>query len=278
MIQNKLSSILVASLLAATQLTVQAQTPAGAGAATNAAMGGVSTNVMIATAAGVAVIASLSSGNSGSFGAANVATSEGAKSSAAAATNAATANTAISTGLTQLQAALVTAGLSTNADISYAYTQADLAAKAAVTAAAAAAQAASDLAVASNVAIVGVVNGGRTICAAANSCTKAEILVLGLNAAVLAQKAVDATNFAVLVAQALKDVVLSKSANFPISTFNTWVADAKAAAVKAQASADQAESDYNKAAAALGATGTTIAVGPTGTTGTTGTSGTTGTL
>ena len=54
MAKNKLSSILVASLLAATQLTVQAQSAAGAGAATNSAVGGVSTSVIVATAAGSA--------------------------------------------------------------------------------------------------------------------------------------------------------------------------------------------------------------------------------
>ena len=40
MTKNKLSSILVASLLAATQLTVQAQTAAGAGAAATAGAAG----------------------------------------------------------------------------------------------------------------------------------------------------------------------------------------------------------------------------------------------
>jgi hypothetical protein len=124
---------------------------------------------------------------------------------------------------------------------------------------------------------VGVVKGGRTICAAATSCTKAEILALGLNAAVTAQKAVDAANFAILTANALKTAILAKSPTFAIAAFNTAIATATAAATQAQASADQAETDYNKAAASLGATGTTIAVGPTGTTGTTGTSGTTGT-
>ena len=277
MAKNKLSSILLASLLAATHLTVQAQSAAGAGAATNSAVGGVSTSVIVATAAGVALIASLSGGNSGSFGAANVATADGAKSSAAAAANAAAANTAVSTALTQVQAALVNAQLNTDPNIASAYTKADTAAKASVTAAAVAAQAASDLAAASTVAIVGVVNGGRTICAAATSCTKAEILALGLNAAVTAQKAVDATNVAILAANDLKTAILAKAPNFAIAAFNNAVAEATASSAKAQASADQTESDYNKAAASLGATGTTIAVGPTGTTGTTGTSGTTGT-
>ena len=129
---------------------------------------------------------------------------------------------------------------------------------------------------ASNVAIVGVVNGGRTICAAATSCTKAELLALSLNAAVLAQKAVDATNLALLWSNQLKSAILAKSPSFAITAFTTALADATAAAAKAQAAADQAEAEYNKTAESFGTTGTTIAA-TTGTTGTTGTSGTTGT-
>ena len=279
MAKNKFSSILVASLLAATQLSVQAQSAAGAGAATNSAVGGVSTSTIVATAAGVALIASLSSGNGGSFGAANVASSDGAKSSAAAATNAAASNTAVSTALTQLQAALVAAGLNTDPNIAYAYTQADLATKAAVVAATAAANAASDLAAASAVAVVGVVNGGRTICAAATSCTKAEILALSFNAALTAQKAVDATNFALLWSNTLKTAILAKSPTFAITAFNTALTTAAAESVKAQAAADQAESEYVKVATLQGKTATTIAAttGTTGTFGAAGTSGTSGT-
>ena len=276
MIQHKLSSIVLASVLAATQLTVHAQTPAGAGAATSSAVGGVSTNVIVATAFGVAAIASMSSGSSGSISAANVAVAEGAASSAAAATNAAAANTAVTNALSQLGTALTAAGLSSDPTISNALTQANLAAQAAVAAATVAAQAASDLAVASNVAIVGVVNGGRTICAAATTCTKNEILALSLNAAVTAQKATDASNYAILKSNELKAAVAAKDSNFNINAFTAALAEATAAAVKAQAAADEAEADHNTAAAALGATGTTIAA-TTGTTGTTGTSGTTGT-
>ena len=226
MAKYKLSSILVASLLAATQLSVQAQSAAGASTATNSAVGGVSTSVIVATAAGVALVASLSGGNGGSFGAANVASSDGAKSAAAAATNATASNTAVSTALTQLQAALFSNYLDKDPTISWRFSEADKASKAAVVAAAAAAQAASDLAVASTVAIVGVVNGSRTICAAATSCTKAEFLALGLNAAITAQKAVDATNFAILTSNALIAAILAERPTFAIAAFQASITTA----------------------------------------------------
>ena len=62
MSSNKLSAIFVASILAATQMSAQAQT--GASAATSSAVGSVNSNVFFATAA-VAFIAAASSGSSG---------------------------------------------------------------------------------------------------------------------------------------------------------------------------------------------------------------------
>ena len=177
-----------------------------------------------------------------------------------------------------MQAALFSNYLDKDPTISWRFSEADKASKAAVVAAAAAAQAASDLAVASTVAIVGVVNGSRTICAAATSCTKAEFLALGLNAAITAQKAVDATNFAILTSNALIAAILAERPTFAIAAFQASITTATTESVKAQAAADQAEADYNKAAASLGATGVTIAAttGTTGTTGAAGTSGATG--
>jgi hypothetical protein len=144
---------------------------------------------------------------------------------------------------------------------------------------AAAAQAASDLDVASKVTVVGVVNGGRTICAAATTCTKAEILALNLKAAQTAVAAVNASNYAIYLTTVLRDQVLVANPTASVSAANSLLTTAQTAAAAAQTAANTTIANYQATATAFGTTGTTItaSTGTTGTTGTVGVTGTTGT-
>jgi hypothetical protein len=177
---------------------------------------------------------------------------------------------------TQLASLLSAAGTNPDGSITSAYNAALAAYNAAVAAQAAAAQAASDLAVASKVNVVGVVNGGRTICAAATTCTKAELLALSLKAAQTAVASADAANTAIYLALVLRDQILFVNPSASVTSANALITTAQTAAAAAQTAANTSITNYQALATALGTTGTTI-TGSTGTTGTTGTSGTSGT-
>ena len=242
---------------------VFAQSPAGASAASQKAFGGLSQQEAVVGAFGVAFLAAVVSGNSGS----TTAVVTGAPSASAAATEATSAASAASTVISSLNAAVRALG-----SVSVASTEL-LALYQAVSTAEAlqidAAAAASDLTAANAVPVVGVVNAGRTICAAANSCTKAELAALSFRAADTAKKAAEAALFAVARARDY-EAALIKAGVTPSQAFSIALNAASEAALKAQAAANSAIDNYTKALAALGATGTTISPS-TGTTGATGT-------
>jgi hypothetical protein len=112
----------------------------------------------------------------------------------------------------------------------------------------------------------------RTICAAATTCTKAEILALSLKAAQTAVAAANATNYAIYLTLALRDQVLFVNKTASVSAAVALITAAQTAAAAAQTAANTAIANYQAAVTAFGATGTTI----TASTGTTGTTGTTG--
>jgi hypothetical protein len=132
--------------------------------------------------------------------------------------------------------------------------------------------AASDLALANTVATSGVVNPitGVTICAAANTCTAAEKLLLGYEAAKLARASAEATLAYIAAVEAHG---LTRRAVLDATVYATGTAalsSAYAAALLAQTAANAAITSYNALATALGLTGTTVAAS-SGTTGSTGT-------
>jgi hypothetical protein len=133
--------------------------------------------------------------------------------------------------------------------------------------------------VASKVTVVGVVNGGRTICAAATTCTKAEILALNLKAAQTAVASVNASNYAIYLTTVLRDQVLVANPTASVSAANSLLTTAQTAVTAAQTAANTTIANYQATATAFGSTGTTItaSTGTTGTTGTVGVTGTTGT-
>jgi len=278
---NKLSKVVAASLLALAQMGAQAQTAAGASAATGFAFGSLTSQEVAFAAAGVAILASANSGNSGPFIANgnNAVAAAAATSATTASTQAASANSSVSSAITALQAAAVAAGISTNTAYIAAAAAANAAATAAATAATAASDAAADLAVASKVEVVGVVNGSRTVCAAANTCTKAEILALNLKAAQTAVASANATNFAIYMANALKNQIVYLAPTAVVTAATAFLTTASTAAVAAQTAANDTIAKYQATATAFGTTGTTItsSTGTTGTTGTVGVTGTTGT-
>lgn len=277
---NKLSAICVASILAATQISAQAQS--GASVATSSAIGGISAQQVVFATAAVAALAAANSGNSGSAKLVlveNQLAGTAAATATTASTQAATANTSISSAISSL---LIAAGTNPDRSITDKAAAAQAAATAAVVAQAAAAQAASDLDVASKVTVVGVVNGGRTICAAATTCTKAEVLALSLKAAQTAVASANATNYAIYLTTALRDQILFVNPTASVTAAVTLLTTAQTAAAAAQTAANTAIANYQSTATAFGATATAItaSTGTTGTTGVvavTGTSGTTGT-
>ena len=126
--------------------------------------------------------------------------------------------------------------------------------------------------------MVGVVNGGRTICVAATSCTKAELLALSLRAAQTAVAAADASFRAISLSLALRDLILRFNPSASVASAVALLTTAQTAAAAAQTAANASITNYQALATALGTTGTTI-TGSTGTTTTTtGTTGTTGTI
>ena len=210
----------------------------------------------------------------GGMGGSSVATSPGQQTISAAASSASqaasqsqTANTSISTAVSSL-AELVTSNpaLSTNSTVAAAAATAQQAVNLATTAQSTAAAAAADLLVASNVTIVGVVSAGRTICAAANSCTKAEISALTYKAAETAKNAAEASLFAITAANQLKSSISTAAPNVNVSAATNALSAAQTAAATAQTSANQAISNYSTASSQIGTSVTTISPS-TGTTG-----------
>jgi hypothetical protein len=135
--------------------------------------------------------------------------------------------------------------------------------------------AASDLALANTVATSGVVNPitGVTVCAAATTCTAAEKLLLGYEAAKLAKASVEAT---LAYIAAVETYGLSRRSSLSETAYATGTAalsSAYAAAILAQTAANDAITSYNALATALGLSGTAVAAS-SGTTGSVGASGT----
>jgi hypothetical protein len=90
-----------------------------------------------------------------------------------------------------------------------------------------------DLSVASKVAVVGVVSNRKTICAAANSCTRAELLSLQEKVAVASLLVVEATQAVIVKAQNLQALVEALDSNFDVSTVKSLL-DAAAVLIDLQ--------------------------------------------
>jgi hypothetical protein len=133
--------------------------------------------------------------------------------------------------------------------------------------------AASDLALANTVATSGVVNPitGVIICAAANTCTAAEKLLLGYEASKLSRASAEATlaYIAAVEAYGLARIRAGAITATAYATGTAALSSAYAAALLAQTAANAAITSYNALATALGLTGTTIAAS-SGTTGSVG--------
>ena len=202
-------------------------------------------------------------GGSGAFGPpltlaqqANVAT---ASQASLASSQSQTANASVSTAVTNLSD-LVTANasLSSNSTVTVAALAAQQAAVSAASAQNAAATAASDLMIASNFSIVGVISAGRTICAAASSCTSAEISALGYIAASTAKNAAEATLFAITATNQLKTIISTVAPTVNLATATAAIATATSSASTAQATANTAISNYAAAAIQVGTSVITI--------------------
>lgn len=239
----------------------QQSAPAGAGAASGAAVGGVTVGAVGAAVAVVAAAAALSGGSGGSASASGSATSA-ATSASAAASDARTANTAITSAAAQF-----------NGLAGYVAPNDTLRANA-VELQGRAENAASDFALANTVSTSGVINPvtGKTICAAANTCTASEKLLLAYESSRLAKAAVEATLVYLAAVEQAALGVTNKNVT-AYATGTAALASAYSAALRAQTAANDAITSYNALATALGLTGTTIAAS-SGTTGSIGASGT----
>lgn len=270
MFKPQLTSVVMATLLATAQLTSHAQaTNPGASAAKQWAIGGVSQGVVVAAVVGVAMVAALNSGSSGAVVAdpATVVAEETAASATTAVVQAAVAKTAVNNAID----ALAAANTSNNTAISNAVTEARAAAAALTTAIADANAAKDDLSVASKVAVVGVVSNGKTICVAANSCTRAELLGLQEKVAVAALVVAERTQTVIVKTQNLQAVVLAVLPGFDVTAVNQELAVAKLAFVEVQTAANTAVQSYNTASAGSSGTVLTPATGTIPASGTTGT-------
>jgi hypothetical protein len=296
MIKQKLIATLASSMFvaAASQAPAFAQSaaggskPAGAGAAgaTGAAVGGVTTGAVAFGVAAVVFVAAAASGDGGTVASvntpANTASSATAISTQKAAASAAEANVLTQGALADIDEALRLAGVdATTGDLATKRTTAIQALAAADDAKQAAIDVASDVEAASKVAIIGVVNNGRQICAAANSCTAKEVADLNFKAAQAAVKAADAAmasqkamaDYFNAVRDNVFDLEISDVGLAKIVAARDKVTEAGVKAQEAQALSNAARSDYEKALAALGQPGETVAP-PSGTAGTAGTAGT----
>jgi hypothetical protein len=166
--------------------------------------------------------------------------------------------------------ALARADIPGNAAFNQAVSEANAATQALTDAIADANAAKDDLSVASKVAVVGVVSNGKTICAAANSCTRAELLSLQEKVAVASKLVVETTRAVIVKAQNLQALVEALDSNFDVSTVKSLLDAAKVAFIEVQTAANKAVQSYNTASA--GSTGTVL----TPSTGTIPASGTTG--
>jgi len=263
MTSNKVSTVLAAALIASAHFSVQAQTVgAGAGAATSAAQGAITQNMVLGAVAGLAVIAALNSGNSGAVASPiNQASTAAANSANTAVTQATSALTAATSFSTQAAGS----GIDT--------TSLNSAITALQTANVDAQAAASDLAVASQTVAV-VTNNGRVICAG-TVCTPSEMAGLSFKAASSAKVAAEA---ALYVTDVMRRINIFAAANPNLSTevkaaLASFLETARAASSIAQTAANQAIENYRAALANLGTTGTTISAsnGTSGTIPTTGT-------
>jgi hypothetical protein len=271
MSKPQLTSIVLASLLATAQFTSHAQTAnPGASAATNAAIGGVSQGVVVAAVVGVAMVAAINSGSSGAVmpNPATVVAEEAAAAATATVVQAAVAKSAVTDAIDALANAVITG----NVAFDNAVSEARAATQALTTAIAAAEAAKEDLSVASKVAVVGVVSNGKTICAAANSCTRSELLGLQEKVAVVSLLVAERTQAVIVKAQNLQALVEAFDSNFDVSTVKSLLDAAKVAFIEVQTAANKAVQSYNTASA--GSTGTVL----TPSTGTIPASGTTGTV
>ena len=242
----------------------QQSAPAGAGAASGAAVGGVTVGAIGAAVAVVAAAAALSGGSGGSAASASGSAASAATSASTVASQARTANTAINAALNQFSSL---AGYVAPADLATLQTNvADTQSRAEA--------AASNLTQANQVSTLGVVNPitGARICAATNTCTAAEKLLLAYEAARLSKAAVEATLVYLAAVEAAGLRVTDKSA-IAYASGTAALASAYAAALLAQTAANDSITSYNALATALGLTGTTIAAS-SGTTGSIGASGT----
>ena len=239
------------------------QQPAGASGASSAAVGGVTAGTVGAAIAVVAVAAAAASGSGGSSPAsASGSATSAATSASTAASDARTANTAVTSAAGQFNGL---AGYVAPSDTLRAN---------AVELQGRAENAASDLALANNVSTSGVINPvtGRTVCAAANTCTAAEKLLLAYESSRLAKVAVEATLVYLAAVEQAALLITNKTVT-AYATGTAALASAYASALRAQTAANDAITSYNALATALGLTGTTIAAS-SGTTGSIGASGT----
>jgi hypothetical protein len=260
-VASKSALVVLISFSLATPGLAQQQ-PAGASGASSAAVGGVTAGTLGAAIAVVAVAAAATSGSGGSAASASGSATSAATSASTAASDARTANTAVTSAAGQFN------GLN-----GYVAPSDTLRAEA-VELQGRAENAASDLAIANNVSTSGVINPvtGKTVCAAANTCTAAEKLLLAYEAGRLAKAAVEAT-LVYLAAVERAALLVSDKTVTAYATGTAALASAYASALRAQTAANDAITSYNALATALGLTGTTIAAS-SGTTGSIGASGT----
>jgi hypothetical protein len=272
MFKLQLTSVVLATLLATAQMTSHAQTAnPGASAATNAAIGGVSQGVVVAAVVGVAMVAAINSGSSGAvmpnpgtppvdqqlFTSANAAVVQ----AAVASDNIANAADALSFAGSSLQ--------NNSAYIAASNEVRD--ARQALTAAVdEATRAVGNLSVASQVDVVGVVSNGVTICAAANSCTLAELRLLELRVVESSQLVVERTRAAIIKIQNLVAVIERDLPSFPVANASAAIIAAKDAFIQVRTAANIAVERYNTVSAGSGtvltpSTGTIPASGTTGT-------------
>lgn len=195
---------------------------------------------------------------------ANIAT---ASSAGLTSTQSQTANASISSAVTNLSN-LISSNfvLSSNSSVAASALAAQAAVGLAAAAQSTAAAAAADLSIASNVSIVGVMSAGRAICAAANSCTAAEISRLSYRAAETAKNAAEASLYAITATNQLKQVMIAVVPSLNVSTATAAITTAQTSAASAQATANQVISSHTNAAQNIGLTVPTISpsVGTTG--------------
>jgi hypothetical protein len=253
------------SMIGAPALAQQA--PAGASKASSSAVGGVSAGTIGAAVAVVAAAAALSGGSGGSASTdATSSATTAATQASTAASQARTANTAAAAAATTLSALAGYGTLATSASGATLLSEAlDLQLRAEA--------AASNLALANTVSVSGVVNPitGTIICAAANTCTAAEKLLLAYEAARLSKAAVEASLVYIAAVEAAALLITDKTVT-AYATGTAALASAYSAALLAQTAANATITAYNALASALGISGTSITAS-SGTTGSIGASG-----